>query len=271
MLHRTLKMAFWVFYDHLGKLLLANLISVVIMASPLVVAHILLIRWATGHVSQVLSLGIALLASCLGVPLAFAGLYALVRELIDTRDGTLATYFSGMRRYGIKMVALSVLYMFVSACLVSSIIFYATHPPFNSPFVGYSISALALWIQLFLLVSLVFAGPAAIYKSQGILTIIKFAIVLALDNPLFALNLVGILALLALVGLLPPILVFFLFTWLAVVQCSAYELLSRKYNAIQAALQAGTYDKKNVQIDFGDENDEYLCRNFRDFLFPWKG
>jgi hypothetical protein len=62
-----------------------------------------------------------------------------------------------------------------------------------------------------------------------------------------------------------------------VLATSAYEMLARKYAALeahQAAEAAGAVPaaalSKADQIR-EDAKDDYLNRGFRDFLFPWKG
>ena len=53
---------------------------------------------------------------------------------------------------------------------------------------------------------------------------------------------------------------------ITVTACSGARL-SRKYAAVEAHGDA----PGRARVAFGDEEDDYLNRGIRDFLFPWKG
>ena len=261
-------MAFWVAFDHLGKLLIVNFLCALLVLTPLALAHA---AFMTGGPASLLYAGLplVLVALCGSLPLAQAGMVALIKELIDRRDGELRLFFTGIRVYAGRLAGLNALYVLGGVCLVSSVFFYGYRIGPASPLLGYGLSALALWALFFLVLSALFAAPALIYRNTGSLGAFKLAALLVLDNPLFSFGLLWQMLVVAGLALMPPVLLFFSFAPMAVLQCSAYEILSRKYKALES-LPPGA-PRGDVQIDFGDEDDEYLCRGFRDLLFPWKG
>jgi hypothetical protein len=270
MLFRTIKMSFWVFFDHLGKLLLANLLSAFLVFAPLLLAQAAL---STGFPVISFGIGISLILFSLfvGLPLAQSGLIALVKELIDKHDGDLWLFFRGMRKFMLRVATVNMVYGFLVICLVSSVVFYGYRLGSGHPFLGYGLSALALWTLIFSVLSALFVAPAVIYKDADIFSAIKLALKLVVDNPLFCAGLLLNMLILGAACIMPPVLLCFSFAPAAVLQCSAYEILSRKYKYLNSRDKEEKNHSLLRQIDFGDEDDEYLCRGIRDLLFPWKG
>ena len=91
-------MAFWVTYDHAGKLLLANLVVSVSVALPLMFGAAAYMT----HDAVLITLFAApllFLAFCAVMPVMAAGMAHMVKEIIDTHDGSLRTLFEGIRLY----------------------------------------------------------------------------------------------------------------------------------------------------------------------------
>lgn len=267
MLSRVLKMTFWVAYDHMGKLLLANLACAAVLALPLYFA-------ASAGLSRdpavVFGAGLPMLVLAAGVlgPLLGAGLASMVRELIDTRDGTLGAFFAGIRRHGRRAVCLGLAYTLAAAALGASAWFYPAKLGASAPILGYALGALAVWALLLLLFSSVYALPVLVHREMGLAATVKLCGLLVLDNPLFTLGVAVHWAMLATLSLFPPVFFFVAISLGVVLSLSAYEILARKY----AAREAHGPGRLPVRaIDFGDARDDYLNRGFRDFLFPWKG
>ncbi len=269
MLMRTLKMTFWVYYDHLGKLLVANLVCVCALLVPIAFAHAAFVHGELGSVLWV-SMPLVVIACVVLLPILHVGLLWLIKELLETRDGSLKTFFAGMRKFGGRAVVLAILFGLTSLFLLSSIWFYGARISASWPLMGYTLSAAAAWAQLLLLLMATLTPPALVNKDAGVFNALKMALVLVVDNPVFAFMLFVHAALLMAFSLFPPVLLFCSFAPLAALQGSAYEILSRKYAAIRTWRTEGQTADKPMDIDFGDDNDEYLCRGFRDLLFPWK-
>jgi len=279
MLSRAIKMAFWVTYDHLGKLILANLVWSLTFLVPLVFA---LTAFATGDPAISLFVGMPLTVLAVGVilPTMSAGLAHFAKELIDFRDGSVRDFFAGIRLYWSRAVKIGLLYVFALVSLSVSVWFYATRLGNSLPWLGYIISALALWCLLFVALTAMLVMPALVQKKGGVFATLKLAAMLVMDNPLFCLGLSLQLIVIAGCSLIIPVLVFLSGSASAVLVSSAYEMLARKYaqkaqdlgvasvSAISGGIRGVTREGAAV---VEDEQDDYLNRGLRDFLFPWKG
>ena len=257
-------MAFWVCYDHLGKLLLVNLICVALLLVPGYFALVSFNLDSPG-MAIVFGGGFSVLTAGVLAPVFAAGIAQMSIELIETRDGSIRAFFSGMRRHSGRAVRLGLLYSAAFVCLATSTWFYAARFPERFAWLGYGLSAIALWCLFFLGLTLPLAGPALVHKSSGALAAVRLSALLVLDNPLFALGLAFYTVCWATLSLAPPVLMLFSLAPMVVLFCSAYEMLSRKY---MAAPQSASGDTPQRAIP--DEEDDYLNRGFRDFLFPWK-
>lgn len=275
MLSRVLKMAFWVTYDHLGKLILANLAWSLVLVAPVVFGAVAL---KTGDPGIVLVIGVPMFILAFGVllPVMSAGLAHMVKQLIDTRDGSLRDLFEGMRLYWKPSVGVGFFFIVAATCLPVSVWFYAAKLRAAAPLAGYAISALALWCLAFVGLMALLVMPALVQKKAGLADTLKLTAVLVVDNPVFCIGLaIQMLGLVAISLVFSP-LIFFLSGSVAVVLVSsAYEMLARKYAAQRANAGGGEGHIRAMGrgegVMFDDDQDDYLNRGFRDFLFPWKG
>ena len=282
MLSRTLKMAFWVGYDHLGKLMIASAIWFVCWL-PLCVLSFAAFCVPDRSVSVFLGVPLAILGVCVGLPVATAGLAHMVKELIDTRDGSIRTMFEGIRLYSRRAVGLGFFYGFLLSCLGVNVWFYAVK--FGSTFLvlAYGISGIALWLLFFCILTGVVVFPTLVQKKSGVFATFRLAALLTLDNFFLVLVvMLHVLALTVLGAVVFPFLVFGYGAALAVLTGSFYEILSRKYAAIEVLSSSSSgvklspitkrrFTREDYETFFHDEQDDYLNRGFRDFLFPWKG
>jgi hypothetical protein len=271
MLSRTLKMAFWVAYDHLGKLILANLVSSVLCVLPFLVVTV-----AAPGLSDTAFFGACVAAGAAGFLVFFACVVALtwmVRGLIETRDGSIGAFFTGLRSFSLRAFALGLCYLLAGACLLSSVWFYASRVGAAHPLPGYGLSAAALWAGVFLGMTSLAAPSALVRRDLGPLGALRLSALLVLDNPVFFSGLAVWSALMTAAAVAVPVLLFcFALAPLVVLQCAAYEMLARRYAAIEAARAAGaSLPGLRGRLDFDDANDDYLNRGFRDLIFPWKG
>ena len=273
MLARSLKMAFWVTYDHLGKLIVASLIWVM----PVALAGFL--GWAalsTGDTATQVVAGIPALVLGFGVflPVLSAGLAHMIKELIDTRDGSLGAFFVGIRLYWRRAAALGCVYAAVSACLVTSAWFYATKLRGTAPWLGYGIAGLAVWCLLFTLLTALLVIPALVQKKGSAAETLKLTALLVLDNPFFTMGLaLQVIAVTAMAMVVAPVFFFLYGAVVLAMVSSAYEMLARKYAALETGAQGPLARKGGAAMtdDDADAKDDYLNRGVRDFLFPWKG
>ena len=281
MLSRTLKMTLWVMYDHLGKLVLINVLWVMALSVPGTLA---LVAFLSGDMPLALYVGVPVLYLMCGViiPVSFAGIAHLTKILIETRDGSIRDFFAGMRLYGLRATGLSLVYGIVMACLVVSMWFYSVKLHDTVPWLGYGLSAIALWVLVFVWLSAMYAIPALVQKKGGVWATLKLSAVLVLDNPMFSVALALQFVVLASFSLVPFVLFLISASLAMVMATSAYEMLARRYALVEAATveakAAGIPLTRNMILskaraasDEEEAQDEYLNRGFRDFLFPWKG
>ena len=273
MLSRTLKMAFWVTYDHLGKLILANLMWSLAMLVPGMIAFTAV---TTGDRAVAVLIGIpaAIVAFGIVLPVMTAGLAHMVKELIDTRDGSVRDFFTGVRLYGRRAIGIGLVYVFATSSLVVSVWFYSAKLRESVPWLGYGISALALWCLAFACLTAMLVIPALVQKKGSVRETLKLTALLVLDNPMFCLGLAVQFLILIAISLMPPVFVFVSGALMAALTSSAYEMLARKYAAraeTPAAAEGGSLRTLTKPAANADDEDDYLNRGLRDFLFPWKG
>ncbi len=272
-------MAFWVTYDHLGKLMVASLIWAAALGIPAALAYTVL---QTARPGIGLAVAVPMLAMTFAfmLPVTSAGLAHLARELIDTGDGSLATLWAGIGLYWKRAAALGLFYCLAGACLATSFWFYAVKLNDSLPWLGYALSGLAGWALIFLGLTALFAIPALVQKKAGVLKTLRLSAVLVLDNPLFSIGLATQVFVLTLLVLLPPFFALIYGALSIILTTSAYEMLARKYarqtrDAVEKrkplAINGLGDSVQPKALLRDDEDDDYLNRGFRDLLFPWKG
>ncbi|MFA7431972.1 MAG: hypothetical protein WCZ23_17590, partial [Rhodospirillaceae bacterium] len=193
------------------------------------------------------------------------------------------TMFQGMRLYWKRAAAIGLTNVVVVVGLLVNIWFYAYSGIFvgQLAWLGYVIALAAVWAVVFLGLMNLFTLPALVQKRVGWWATVKLAALLTLDNPMFAIGLAVQLGAVTVVAVLaPPVLVFLHGGIVAVTVGCAYEMLARKYARIETQRQAAaagtgghttTLSRGRRGPTESDEDDDYLNRGFRDFLFPWKG
>lgn len=256
MLRRALKMAFWVLHDHLGKLLLVNLIVAVAVPLPIVGVWPFLASMTPAGANAAL-LGTVFLSLFVAMPVLLAGTAELTRVLIETRDGTLDDFARGIRRYGLRAASLGCMHGVAAVLLGSSAWFYATAVSDAWRVVGLVISIFALWCLACLCLTALFALPALIHRKGNPFQTVRLAFMVAFAHPGISLGLGGcVVGLLLLTALFWPLYLGLLFVAPVVLVSAAYEVLARKYGSSVAP---------------PDAEDDYLNRGLRDLLFPWRG
>jgi len=275
MFPRAIKMAFWVYYDHLGKLIIAN---VMLSLAVLLPGSFAMAALASGDAGLRLFVGVPLLVLTLGVvwPLMAAGLAHMLRILIETRDGSLRDFFDGMRLFGARAAGLGMLFVALFTGLAVCVWFYATKLA-EFPWLGYGLAAVAMWGLVFTALASLYAIPALVQKKAGVFASLRLASLLALDNPRFTIGIALHALFIAIVSAAPPVLFFLSGSALLTLVSAAYEMLARKYAALQFERDGAVPPhpihtvSHGGKLVFDDAGDDYLNRTFRDFLFPWKG
>ncbi len=264
-------MAFWVTYDHLGKLILASLLWSVPVAVPAFVAASAF-RIADPGVQLVIGVPALILSFGVVLPVMSVGLAHMAKELIDTKDGSILDMFRGVRVYWRRAIGVGVSYLIVLTCLTTSTWFYASKLRDSIPWLGYGISALSLWCLVFVLLTSLLVMPTLVQKKANLLGTLKLTCLLVLDNPFLTLGIAAqVVAITVTAMVLAPVLFLLYGAVVIVLVSSAYELLARKYASLEPAEDGHVTTDEGQAAVLEDEQDDYLNRGFRDFLFPWKG
>lgn len=265
-------MAFWVTYDHLGKLVLASAIWSFVSLTPVLLGASIALSGGSlatvGAAGLLTVLGLGVLGPAMG-----AGLASLVKQLIDSRDGELKTMFAGARTFGGRAITLSAGYFGATVCLITSVWFYAHRLGPSWAWLGYALSAAAVWALAFAALTALYAGPALLHKGGRAGVTLRLAAALVLDNPGMTLGLaVNVVAAVVIAFILTPLVAFLLPAWLVALRMSAYEMMARRYAASDLAqgLREST-EARRLRYEREDAEDDYLNRGLRDALFPWKG
>ena len=265
-------MAFWVTYDHLGKLILANLVWAFAVALPGSVALAAFLAYPQDPAMLLVGLPALYLAAAVALPITSAGLAHLAKVLIETRDGSLADFGAGIRLYWQRAIALGTLVWLALACLGTSVWFYSWWLQDRLPWLGLLLSGLAGWCMLFVILTSLILIPTLVQRKDGVIGTLKLASLLTASNPLTIMGLGLNVVAMALVSMVLPPLFFILFGAGAMVLLSSgYEMLARKYAAAEAAEGAAPATPRQVKAPTDEIEDEYLNRGMHDFLFPWKG
>jgi uncharacterized membrane protein YesL len=272
-------MAFWVFYDHLGKLMLANLTWSAALLAP-TVAVLAAIMTGDGFLVLAITVPAVVLLFGVLVPVFGVGLAYLAKELIDTGEGSFLDVFRGIGLYWRRAIGVGLVYAAAVTALLTSAWFYGTRLGSAAPLIGYAIGGLAAWCMALVVMTQMLVMPALVQKKVGVAATLKLSALLVLDNPFFCLGLsVYFLALAALSVAIPPFGAFFAGSLAVVLSSTAYEMLARKYAAIErektgtalgAAGREGSVVSRGGKLVFDDTKDDYLNRGFRDFWTPWK-
>ncbi|MBM3288049.1 MAG: DUF624 domain-containing protein [Candidatus Eisenbacteria bacterium] len=153
-LRPTFKRAFWHAYDHLGTLIVANLLWCVL---------------------------------CLGVvtaPPATAGLFSLARRIAADEDARLADFWVGFRRDLIPSIKLGAFTAGAAALLWFNIRFYGRLHG-RAAFAGTALATLLVWSAAFFALMHVHLHPLLSGGDRRLRTALRKSALLALDNPGF--------------------------------------------------------------------------------------
>jgi len=204
MLRRAFKRSMWSTYDHIGLLVLSNLLW--LLLSLLVVT----------------------------APAAAAGLFHLTRETTrgeSAEGGTgLTSFFTGFRTWFLPSLKLGAVELVTAAVLWVNIDFYS-HLRGPAAIPGMVLSAVMIWVAVFFLLMHAHLYPLLVGGESGLRALLKKAALLTLDNVAFTIGItVQALALSALCILTGAGLVLINGSAVAMLLTTGHEELLRKYS-----------------------------------------
>jgi hypothetical protein len=263
---RAVKMAFWVVYDHLGLLILANVSCVAVLLPPAAILWAALfsgdpvLHWMVGVPASAAILAVAL-------PISVVAIACISKSFLASEEAGYRCFMRGAREFSLPAVALGMMATMTACVLLISVWFYAERGRAGWGWIGYGLSATALWALAAMGLATAWALPALVHKKTGVWAAWKLGLLLTLGNPVYSVSVVVLATLFwAATLVVLPLAVFFSISPVVAFFCCAYEVLARKYAAVESVGLSQWRAKMAEQ----DKDDFYLNRGFRDFLFPWK-
>jgi hypothetical protein len=245
LLWRVQKMTFWVLYDNAGYLIFLNLLTLLFVLGP----AWFVLRIPGGNL--VIS---AVTAALLGV-MAMAGQATLIKSLLEDEEFSLRRGAQGMVAHGPALIGFAVIFALAEAIGGLGAGFYASQVAPTRPTLGLFLSGFCLSVGFAVLLSGLYVLPALVNQRGPALKALRTSAALAAKHPVLTLGLMVLVAGYGALMATPPGVILFSTLPPVTLVCCAYELLARHY----------------ATVPVYDEEDLYLNRGFKDFLFPWKG
>lgn len=243
---RAQRMSFWVLYDHLGHLIALNVVMVTTLFLPL---------WL-GLQFELLSPMLALLLGAASLWIAAVGQGSLLNALLRGDAWDVNHVVAGFRRNGLGQAILGLIFLAVALAAGLGIWFYGTILAMSWPLMGMVLAQACACGGVLVALVAFYTVPALIAHPGNVGRALKFGVALAARHPVAGAGYLATACVVTMVMVTPPGFIL-LSTWpLVSLACCAFELLARHHA---------------VEPPVSDENDMYLNRGFRDFLFPWKG
>ncbi len=247
MVWRIQKMTFWVLYDHLGHFIVLNLLTMLPLAALL---------WLSQN-SPISSAMLNLVAIVIYTSVVTAGQLNLVNVLLSGGAFEYRHLWNGMGRFGLATLLLGVIAALALVVCGVGLWFYGGVLAFTYPMPGIILAQCCASALALLLMAVFFALPSLPSRSVGTLGALRIGLALVAGHPVVSLGLLITVCIYAVFMITPPGAALLSTVPLVVLASCAYELLARYHGGDQDIRE--------------DEEDDYLNRGFRDFLFPWKG
>jgi uncharacterized membrane protein YesL len=198
LLARIYKKAFWNVYDHIGRVILVNLVWFLVFPLPtfLIFRYVPLAGYAR--------IGAALAAGLLLNAFAMSGVFAYAARIADYQPASLGDFLAGGRRFYLRMLALSLIFAAAFFLLATSIQFYI-RLEVGGGILGFFLAGIQAWIGAFLLLMQTYLVPVLVKRDWGVGKTIKWAAMLTVLRPGFTilifLQALAIFALVTLTGI----------------------------------------------------------------------
>jgi len=178
LLTRIYKKTFWNTYDHIGQLILLNLLWFLIFPLP----TFLIFRYLpfTGYTQ----LTFTFLAGLLTHSYATPGVFALTARLADYQQTHLRSFFSEAKTYYLRTLMLSLLFGGIFFLLTYSIGFYIS-VKIGFGLLGFFLAGIQIWIGAFALIMQVYLLPLLVGKNWDLKPVLKWSTLLIILKPGF--------------------------------------------------------------------------------------
>lgn len=208
-------------YEYIGMLMLSNAVWFVIAFFPMLVITFL-------RVENVVLFFTALVVTPIIFGPATAGIHYIINKLVHREETAIVDFKIGFRKYFGRSLGLVLLNAFILAVLVADLVFSINHP---NTIIRFS-SGIWLYFIIFWYILIQYIFPLLVQQDIGVITIMKRAALLAMDNMLFSIfmALVNFIILVASLILAAPVLLF-LMGLTAFVQNYALVEVMKKYES----------------------------------------
>jgi len=259
---RVLRDSFWISYDHLGKLVAANVLWFLLCFGPMILAASIAQHVDPGARARTLVLGIGVALSCLTLPSASGGMAHFTSLLVLKHDAQINDIFRGIRRYSVQSILCSLLAVIVWGVLATNIVFYWTVVGPKNFWLAAVLGGITIWIFAFYNVMLVYVPPLLVWRRAGVFGIFKLAALLTLDNVRLSFGLYLSLIAIILLSCFTLVGIIFLPAGVSgVVLNTGYKQLVGRYEQ---------QERERSGLEPLEQDDEYSGRGLRDILKPWE-
>lgn len=178
LLSRIYKKTFWNTYDHIGQLIILNLLWFLIFPLPtfLVFRYIPLTGYA--------QISFTFLVGLLTHSFATSGVFALTARLADYRDVGVGDFFRAARSFYLRTLLLSLLFGGIFFLLTYSIRFY-TSVKLGFGIIGFFLAGIQIWIGAFALLMQTYLLPLLFTKNWALKPVLKWSAMLVVLRPGF--------------------------------------------------------------------------------------
>ncbi len=259
---KVLRDSFWISYDHLGKLVVANVLWFCSSFGPIIIAASVAQHLDAGARARTLILTAGVAFSLLTLPNASAGMLHFTSLLVLKHDAQIKDVFRGIRRYFVQATLFSLLALIVWVVLAANIVFYWTVVGPKNFWLAAVLGGITIWIFAFYNLMLVYVLPLLVQRHSGVLETFKLAALLTLDNVRMSFGLYLSLVTIVLLSCFTLVGIIFIPAGVGgVVLNTGYKQLVRRYEQ---------KERERAGLEPLEEEDEYAGRGLRDILKPWE-
>ena len=189
------KKTFWNTYDHIGQLILINLLWFLISPLPTFLCFRYLPFDGYTQITFVFLIGL------LTHSYATGGLFALTARLADYQDVSLKDFFPAARAFYFRTLMLSLIFGGIFFLLTYSVGFYIS-VKIGFGLLGFFLAGIQVWIGAFCLLMQVYVKPLLYSRNWGLGAVLKWSATLIILRPGFTILLfLQALALFVLIGI----------------------------------------------------------------------
>jgi uncharacterized membrane protein YesL len=170
------KKTFWNTYDHIGQLVLINLLWFLVFPFPTFLAFRYLPFDGYTQLSFVFLIGL------LTHSYATAGVFALTARLADYQDLSLKDFFPAARVFYFRTLMLDLIFGGIFFLLTYSVGFYIS-VKIGFGLLGFFLAGIQVWIGAFCILMQVYAKPLLYSRDWGLWAVLKWSATLILIRP----------------------------------------------------------------------------------------